>query len=192
MSAEDRKVNFTRKLNFVPNSYDKLKDALIRAADPASDGALGEGDTLLIAEAWMRVQGGLPGDFRQHFYIEVKDGGYATRKVIPEEEGYWYAPYRQTFEEINGDGEIRTSVEGILIARTPLGAIREAKRMAFGVSFSSARNCLKTEVLLSGPLKFEGQKEPKWFDVRLITEKEESELRVTDLKIIKKLGYKIE
>jgi hypothetical protein len=169
---------------------------LSRYENPANDDLLDEADTKIIEE--LVHQKNSPGHKGPRYYIfEDEVAGVnrpigindKTRPVDVEAEGYWYAPYRQTFNEVFGEEETRICIEGVNIAKTPMDAIKEAKRMAYVASFSGARNCMKTEVLLSGPLKFGRQNQPRWLDVRLLTQWQEIRIQKDHLAIMKNLGY---
>jgi hypothetical protein len=176
--------------------YEVFVELLSHYENPANDDLLVEADTKIIEELVQRKNS--PGQKGPRYYIfEDETAGITrpigvndkTRPVNVEAERYWYAPYRQTFTEVFGEGGTRISIEGVNIAKTPMDAIREAKRMAYVASFSGARNCTKTEVLLSGPLKLEGQSQPKWLDIRLLTQGQEARIQKDHLTIMKNLGY---
>lgn len=161
------------------------EDILAYFADPLNDPYLTEEDTLLIEEAWHRIYSpsrkkGAP----TYYVLEDPDAGETrpitvndkVRPVVdPVGEGFWYAPYRLTQQELMGNGDIHSTIEGILLVKTPMEAIQDAKRDAAGANRSFARDVLSAQVLLSGKLKFDGQTKPKWIDIHNMTEEQERE-----------------
>ncbi len=167
---------------------------LTRYANPSNDINLTEESVREIEKAcfvrWYGIE-------LQYYRFEDPDAGLQRPIAVGEKpvlffpgaEGYWYCPVRITEREAFGDQKVHTEITAGSVAKTTMEAIQKAKRIARHSADSWARSLVKAEVLLSGPLKFDGQSRPVWFPFRLHTEQEWEEIYREGIAFLKQQGY---
>lgn len=166
-------VENIRQLRLAETGLKSNKDLLQYYSSPENDMRLTDDDAAVIEYLWWKVNQPWEKGHRYYRLVDSEPGSdrQRTAPISVVEEGYWYCPVRLTQQEVMGDNhEPYCEIYSIQIAKTAAEAIEEAKRIASVAARSWVRNLLKTEVLLSGKLKFPGQTEPRWLPVQLRTD----------------------
>lgn len=158
--------------------------------DGSRDDTLTEEDTRIIEEAWWKYNRYSEG--HQYYQAETDETGVAigTHPIDPVAQGYWFCPVRETTRSIYAE-EPSVEITSIPYAKTPMEAIAEAKRSGLNTLFSDHENLLRLEVLLSGQLKFEGQRRPRWFPVQYTTDQESEDLDREVREFLQGEGYEV-
>lgn len=169
---------------------------LSRYVNPDNDLDLTEESAKEIEEAWQLIWHINDGPKYYKFVdpenenrVDLMGRNIDVIPFSPEDEGYTFCPVRITEKEGMGDMSVHSEIHGSIFAKDIRQAILRAKRVANHSASSWVRGLIKAEVLLSGPLKFEGQKRPVWFPFRLLTEQEWEETYREGLNFLKERGY---